>query len=62
MGQTERYVLTYKENQSVMIHHGNDFIFGKVVKKHATPRSYVVETEKAQIVAQKSPSIEENLG
>lgn len=32
------------KNQNVMISHNNEMVPGKVVEKHSTPRSYIVET------------------
>ena len=33
-----------KDNETVMIEHNNQLTPGKVVRKHETPRSYIVET------------------
>ncbi|CAG2233456.1 unnamed protein product [Mytilus edulis] len=33
-----------KDNETVMIQHNNQLTQGKVVRKHETPRSYIVET------------------
>jgi hypothetical protein len=33
-----------KNNETVMIEHNNQLTPGKVVRKHGTPRSYIVET------------------
>ena len=33
-----------KNNETVLIEHNNQLTPGKVVRKHGTPRSYIVET------------------